>query len=611
MRITRKFFRFVYNCCNRQEKRKGKGKLGKTDNPKSRFAIIGLVALPCSALLITIENTSVLAQRSENRSAVVLTGNDLTIDDVVGVARRGMSVQATPEALDRVRRSHQLLLLAASQDQPIYGLNRGVGLNKDRSIFEGDTLSAEARQASEQFNANLLRSHSAGMKPELSEEVVRAVMLARVNTMLLGRTGVSQEVVQMYLDLINRRIHPVVPSRGSVGQADITILPHIGLAMMGEGEVIFEQRRMEAREALAKAGLQPIRPYAKDALSIVSSNAYSAGMGVLVIHDIERMLETADRVFALSLEGLNGNVAPLLQSTHDVRPYSGQGYTAGKIRDYLQGSYLWQPHQERSLQDPLSFRTASQVHGAARDALDFLKQQIKIQLNSSDDNPAVILSESVSDNSPEVALGYTVRTETVSGMVVPSANFEPLPWVVGFEMVGIALNHVAYNSCYRTIKLGTDHFTHLSRFLSPDDNSIAFGTIQKSYTSLCTEVRSLSQPVSVDYFSVAGEIEDHATNAPFVVQRVANIVDNLYYILGMELLHGTQAIDLRLRSNPNLSLGRGSRTLYGAYRQAVPFLDRDRTLTIDIQKSYDFLTSFTGSSAAKGGLYSLPNQSQR
>jgi histidine ammonia-lyase len=530
-----------------------------------------------------------IAKSSETQKTLILTGRDLSLEDVVRVAREQMPVQADTRAIERVARSHELLLLAAKRNLPIYGLNRGVGLNKDRKIFKRGEIDPEVRKISERFNKDLLHSHSAGVAPEAPEEAVRAALLVRLNTMLFGKTGVQLEVVQMYMKFLNLEIHPVLPSRGSVGEGDITILPHIGLAMMGEGEVVFKGTRMRASEALDKAGLRALVPFAKDGLSILSSNAYSAGIGVLVVHDAERLLDMAEVISALSLEGLNGNVAPLLAPVQEIRPYQGQIGSAQRMRRYLAGSYLWEPDEERALQDPLSFRTSSQVHGVTRDALESLKRELLIQLNSSDDNPAVIPDITPSADAPELVKAYYVRQGELFGAVIPSANFEPISWVLGFQALGNALKHVSSNSVQRMTRLDSASITKLNRFLSPGGTTIAFGTIQKAYVALDAEIRALINPVSADSYPVAGGIEDHASNAPIVVQRVSGIVDNLYYILGMELMHAAQAVDLRkMLKSPDLKLGRATEALYASYRAEVPFLAEDRTLTLDIRTSYEF-----------------------
>jgi histidine ammonia-lyase len=201
------------------------------------------------------------------------------------------------------------------------------------------------------------------------------------------------------------------------------------------------------------------------------------------------------------------------------------------------------------------------------------------------------------DSTPEAGkaeqtLKYYMRSEKVSGMVVPTGNFEPISWVLGFEAVGIALGHVSNMSCYRLIKLDTSYFTHLPRLLSPENSAYGLGILQNSSTSLNAEIRHLSNPVSIDYFPLAGEIEDQATNSALVVDRVSRIIDDLYYILGMELFHAAQAVDFRRRASPQLALGRATKAIYEAYLKAVPFLDKDRILSVDIEKSHNFLLAW-------------------
>lgn len=539
-----------------------------------------------------------------NSKTVVLRGEGLTIADVARVARRRAPVEVRADAAGRVERAHRLLLLAARRGQAIYGLTNGVGLNKDRVVFRGDALDPESRRASERFNARLLRSHAAGFDAELPQEAVRAVMLARLNTLLAGHSGCHPDVVAMLATFLNHGIHPVLPSRGSVGMADITILPHIGLAMMGEWEVDVGPDRMAADRALASAHARPLTPYAKDALAITSSNAFAAGLAALLVHDLVGLLETADAVSALSLEGLNGNVAPLFEAVNAIRGYRGPIGAAERLRGHLEGSYLWLDDPARALQDPLSFRDVCQVHGAARRALAIASRQVVRQLNTSDDNPAVILDRRPPADGPPSMAKYYAAEGDLAGMVVPTANFEPISWVLALQALGIALSHVSSLACFRTYRLDDPAFTGLPRFLAPDESTLAFATIQKTTSALDTEVRELSQPVSLDFHALAGGVEDHATNAPLVVQRVARQMDRLYTLLGIELMHAAQAVDLRLRARPDLPLGRTTRALRAAFRRAVPTLTEDRILTPDIRKAADFLKAggaVEAGRAARGG----------
>ncbi|MCK8827298.1 aromatic amino acid ammonia-lyase [Natroniella acetigena] len=491
------------------------------------------------------------------KKEILLNGEALRIEDVSKVAKENFKVRVSDEAKERIEDVREYVLSKLDSDEPVYGMNRGVGENKDKVVFE---------DYYEEYNNNLIKSHCVAIKPEATEEEVRAVILARLNTLLVGRAGIQPAIVDMYCDFLNKQIHPIMPKRGSVGMGDITCLSHIGLAMIGEGEVIYQGKRMKAQQALDEAGLEAITLGPKDGLAIVSSNALGAGQAALALDEIDRLIKIADLIYALSLEGLKGNVTPLEELTYKFRPYEGQAISAERIREYLEGSYLWQPSIVRPLQDALSYRTASQNHGAVIDALNYAKKQLKVQLNSSDDSPCVLPEED---------------------KMISCGNFEPLTWVLALEMVAIGLNHLSKISCLRTEKLAAPKFTGLSRFLTPADGQvIAYGTIQKPFASLNSEIRHLANPSSIDYQSLAGHIEDHSTNSSHVVERLFKIIDNIYYILGIEAMHSAQAIDLRGVSN---TLGEGTKQLYKLFREEIPFLEKDRVLTKDIEKAYQLL----------------------
>ncbi len=554
---------------------------------------------------------------------IILTGSDLTIEKVVKIAKDRVKVTIHNEAEKRVSKAYNLLIVAACQGSEIYGLTNSVGAKRDVKVLRGnicengcDKLNDETIARSKEFNERILYAHNTNVGSELSEDIIRALMLARVNTMLKGITACNPNVVNMFVEFLNSGIHPVIYSKGSTGLSDINILPTIGLAMMGKSdvEVFYKENRMNAKTALEEAKLTPIEPYAKDGLSILSSNSYSAGMGSIVLYRIEKLLNMADIVFALSLEGLNGNIAPLIKEVQDIRPYKGQNISANKISNYLAGSYLWNKidsldndknrYKMRSLQDPLSFRDASQVHGAVRDIIESLKEKIEIQLNSSDDNPAVLVDVLPDINSTStqvkdyIVIEDTKDNNSLRGMIVPTANNEPIYWVLYFETLGIALCHLSKISCGRIINLGSSELTSLNRFLAPDENSYGFGILQNTCLSLNTEIRSLCNPSSVDFLDVVGSFEDDATNAPFVVHQIDKIIDNLYYILGIELFHAAQAVDLRKncakeQNDENfIKLGSFTNTLYEAYRQEVPYVNKDRSYNIDIITSYKFLQSY-------------------
>lgn len=543
--------------------------------------------------LITFISSQNYAQKLEPFSRtpheIRLTGFSLTIEDIVSIANDKKYVTIDPAAWKRVNQSHELLLKAAREDKPVYGLNRGVGLNKDKSIFEGDALSAEAREASVLFNKNNLYATSSAAGPSMPQKVVLAILLVKLNSILQGTTGAQPKIAELLAAFINNRVLPILPSRGSIGESDITILAHLGLTMMGEGEVYFEGEKMETKEAFSRLGLTPLVPFAKDSLSIMSSNAYSSALAALLIHDSEQLLNKSELVFSLSLEGLNGNIAPFLEEVQNARPYPGQKESASQIRQALKGSSLWETSKERELQDPLSFRNVSQVHGTAREIVMRAKEKLLLHLNSSDDNPVTILHPQINPKSSQEKNYYL---KDASGAVIPTANFDTINWVIDFESLAIALSHVSHLSTQRMLRLSSEKFTHLTRFLSPNPESIVFGAIQKTFISLNTEIRSLSMPISFDSMPVAGEVEDHATNTPLILQRTCKILDNLYYIFGLELMHGTQAVNLRKQQHPEFQIGCITHEVFKAYRLKVPFIDKDRSLSEDIEKSHDFLAGY-------------------
>ena len=481
---------------------------------------------------------------------IMLDGQNLTIDDIEKVAKFGFKIEIKPDALEKVKKGRQRIFDLVDSDIPVYGFNTGVGWNKDKKVF---------KDFFNKYNTNLIYSHSLGVEPFCSREEGRAILLTRLNTFLVGCTGVAVEIVEIYKKLLNLDIIPLIPKRGSIGEADITNLSHIGLVLIGEGEVYYNNEIRNSKEVFDEISLEMINLGPKDGLAIVSSNALAAGIGALVLKDIERLLDLADVIYCLSLEGLNGNTSPL-----DIDLYKTRNLK--NVTNLLKNSSIYNADWKKPVQDPLCFRGSVQVNGAVRDAFRYCLELFNIQLNSSEDNPCLLLDEN---------------------KLLSCSNYESISWVLGFENLGVALSHLSKNSCYRTIKLSNPEFTKLPRFLSPKDNVLGYATIQKVFTSLDTEIRHLSNPATADFYSLAGDIEDHANNTPYVVDKLKKIVDNLYYILGIEAMHAVQAIDLRT----DCILGSGSKKAYEKIRERVPFYDEDRPIYKDIRTMYDLVKS--------------------
>lgn len=490
---------------------------------------------------------------------IILTGNDLTVEKVWAIAVEGARAEISREAEAKLEAARTLVYDLARDETPVYGFNRGVGWNKDRKI-EADQI--------DDFNRKLIYSHSLGIAPEASEAEVRAVMAVRLNCLLQGNTGIQPAIARRYAEFLNAGIHPVIPERGSVGEADITLLSHIGLAMIGEGDVNYKGRRISSAEAHKLAGLEPVKLGPKDGLAIVCSNSFSAGQAALALKELKDLADTGEIVSALALEGLNGNTSPLDPSALAARKYRGQQYSAERIRKYLEGSYIYQPDPRRPLQDPLCYRGAAHINGTLRDAVRYAEEALLTQINSTDDNPCVLTDER---------------------RMISVSNFEVTSLSTAFELLAIVLSHVSRASCYRMIKLANPELTGLPRFLSHDGGaSHCFGTIQKTFTMMDTEIRLLSNPCSVDYMALAGAIEDHANNTPLVVQKLRKAIDNMKYIYGMEMMHACQAVELRKRGQ-ELELGRGTKIAFSEFRKELKLYESDRPLSPDIRKAYEFI----------------------
>lgn len=489
---------------------------------------------------------------------LILNGRDLCLDDVYDVAYNNRQVEIDEKALEKAKKARQILFDLAAKGEAVYGLNRGVGWNKDKE-FDVDFF--------ETYNRNLLNSHSLGVEPYSTDEEVRAMMLIRLNTALCGSSGVSIEILEHYKDFLNKGIHPRVPRRGSIGEGDITTMSHIGLSIIGEGEVSYKGKIINSKDAMLIEGMYPAVLGPKDGLSIVSSNAQSEAFIGMLVKETEELVEMSNIIYCLGMEGLNGVVQSLDESVNNLRKLKGQIKCAKKCREYLTGSYLYEPHKDRALQDSLSFRCSFAVNGAVYDVLDYIKEKLAVLINVTDDNPCIVADEK---------------------RVSVSANFEITSLVLGVEMLGIALCHLSKLSCNRMIKLSDPSFTKLTRFLTPNEaKTIAYGTIQKPFAYLDAENRMLANPSSIDQYSLAGNIEDHASNAPLAADKVRKIIDNIRYILGIEAIHAAQAVDLR----GNIRMGKVTKEAYRIIRNDIPFLDEDRNLSIDIKKAYEIIKS--------------------
>jgi histidine ammonia-lyase len=529
---------------------------------------------------------SAMARAGDTRRPLVLSGEPLSIADIIEVARQSRLVEISPKARARVATTFEVVLAAARAHLPVYGLTTGVGWNKDKDALKGaDALDPDLMAASRSFNLGTLRAHAAGVGEALPEDVVRAAMVVRLNLLLTGDGGVQPALADQYAAFLNRNIIPVVPGRGSVGEADILQSAHIGLALAGEWKVRYGGAVMPASQALSAAGLKPVALIGKDFLAIIGDNSLTVAESLLAVQAARTWLNHEVTIFALSLEGLNGNVAPFLDVVVAAHPEAGFSVVAGRLRADLAGSDLWNVGDHRPLQDPLSFRTMPIVLGNAWEALDAAEAKILFFANHSGDNPLVVTdTRSLATQGAQV--GRYIVPGVPSAAIVPTANFEPLPLVAALERVSLALGHSSESITQSVLRFENPAITGLPRFLTaPDNPGHGFGAIQKAVASLNSEIRSLAMPVSLESTALAGNIEDVTTNGPLTARRLGELVEDLYPLSSLQLLHAAQAVELR----KGFHLGSGTRNLLEGYRAHVPFVGQDRILTEDIEAGAQYL----------------------
>lgn len=490
--------------------------------------------------------------------AFVLNGSNLSLEVLHDIACLNRRVEIAPEAYKRLAKGRQVMQDLAKGGKAIYGFNRGVGWNKDQDIDESYF---------ETQNLKIIRSHTLGMGPFNSDEEVRTMMAIRLNNMLIGASCASDDLANSYRDFLNHGLTPRVPKRGSVGEADITTISHIGNAFIGGGEVSYRGSVVPTQQAMAAEGLKPLHLTLKDAHTIILSNCQGEAMAAVLANQVERLVAISDLIFCLDYEGLNGNIEAMREDVNHLRGLPGQITCASRCRKYLEGSYLYEEHPDRALQDPLSFRGGFTITGTVTDALNFVKRILTIQINSPSDNPCIM---------PGTDHLYV------------NSNFETTTLAVAVEMLSIALGHLSRAINYRLIKMGSPEFTGLPRFLAPRDGSAhGYSTIQNTYSAIDAENRSLINPSSVDFFHMQGGIEDHASNLPLVASRGLQIVDNLRYLVGMEAMTAAQAIDLR----ENIHLGKYTKVAYDTIREVIPTLSSDRNVFEDIRDAYELIRS--------------------
>ncbi len=505
---------------------------------------------------------------------VRLDGDSLTLEDVVKVARNGIRVELTEEAIEKVNKSRKIVDEFVAEGRVVYGITTGFGNFKNVFISKEETA---------ELQKNLIVSHACGVGKLLAEEIVRAVMLLRVNAIAKGFSGVRLSTINTLLQMINKRVHPAIPEKGSLGASgDLAPLSHMVLVMLGEGEAFYKGEFMSGKEAMSRAGIETIELTSKEGLGLINGTQVMTAIGGLAVFDALNLAKLADISAAMTVEALNGITDPFKEKIQAVRPHQGQLDTARNLRKILAGSGLTskqgdeveanscdegQPHADSianhktyKIQDAYTLRCIPQIHGASKDAINFVKDKVDIEINSATDNPLIFAED----------------REVISG-----GNFHGQPLALPFDFLGIALSELASVSERRIERLVNPQLSYLPAFLT-EKGGLHSGFMVMQYTAaaLVSENKVLAHPASVDSITSSADQEDYVSMGTIAARKAAEILFNATRVIAIELMTAAQALEF----SETEKLGQGTKVAYKKVREVVSKLYEDRVMYPDINK---------------------------
>ncbi len=481
--------------------------------------------------------------------ALTIDGSSLTFLELMAVAK-GEKVELALEARQRIQESRVLVEKYISEGQVVYGVTTGFGKFADTVV--------SANQI-EELQENLIRSHAIGVGEALSEEIVRAVMVLRANALTKGYSGVRVVLVDTLLELINRGVHPYIPSQGSLGASgDLAPLAHMALVLMGEGKAWYQGDLLPGAEALKRANIVPLKLQAKEGLALINGTQVMTAIGAFSLMRARYLLSAAEGAAALSMEALRGIPKAFDEKIMAVRPHSGQKQVALNMLKLLEGSSLVSEPGELRVQDPYTLRCIPQVLGATADALGYIEDKVLIEMNSATDNPLIFADE-----------------------VLSGGNFHGQPLAISLDFLGIAIAELGNMSERRIERLVNPSLSGLPAFLTREGGlNSGFMIGQYTAASLVSENKVLSSPASVDSIPSSANQEDHVSMGTIAARKAYQICTNVSHVISIELLAAAQAVDFRDVDG----LGKGSRIVYDFVREYSSFVGKDRSLADEVQR---------------------------
>jgi histidine ammonia-lyase len=516
--------------------------------------------------------------------ALHIDGEQLTLADLREVVYEQRPVLLAPDARQKVLASREVVEELVRENRVAYAVTTGVGKLSDVRI---------APEQIRELQLNLLRSHAVGVGAPLSDAVTRAMILLRANSLAKGFSGVRPALIDTLCEMLNRGVHPVIPSQGSVGASgDLAPLAHLALVLVGEGEALHQGRKLLGAEAMSAAQVKPLALEAKEAISLINGTQAMLAIGTLSMIAAQILVDTADVLGALTLDALRGTTVAMDERIHRARPHLGQLQTARNIRRLLEGSEIRQSHIDcNRVQDAYSLRCMPQVHGAVRDTLAYCRQVFDIEMNSAVDNPLVFVSPQMQrepmrpSKVPAIddRRGQTSASEQPSsGQVISGGNFHGEPLAFALDYLAISLTALAGISERRIERMVNPALNEgLPPFLAAGAGlNSGFMMPQVTAAALASENKVLAHPASVDSITTSGNKEDFVSMGMTAAVKLERVVANTTHVLAIEAAASAQAVEFLapLKTSPRLQ------QVYGAIRSVSPKVDRDRVLADDFAR---------------------------
>jgi histidine ammonia-lyase len=498
-------------------------------------------------------------KEGEGMKSISIGGAKLTVEELIAVARKGARVQLSEEAIAAIDRSRQVVEKCVEEKRVVYGLTTGFGKFSDVTISDQDTLLLQE---------NLIMSHACGVGEPLPDEVVRAMMLLRINALGIGYSGIRVSTVQTLVEMLNKDVIPVIPSKGSLGASgDLVPLAHMSLVLLGMGEAKYRGEVMSGEQAMKLAGITPVKLTSKEGLALINGTPAMCAVGALALADAEMLMKSADVIAALSMEAECGIADAMDERLHRVRRQPGQMAVAENMRRLFEGSRYISRQGELRVQDAYSFRCIPQIHGASRDAIAYVRNIIDNELNAVTDNPLI----------------FSDTEEALSG-----GNFHGQYLAISLDVLGIALAELANVSERRIERLVNPALSGLPAFLIKN-GGLNSGMMIAQYTaaSLVSENKVLAHPASVDSIPSSANQEDHVSIGMTAARKAREILNNVTEVLAIEAMCAAQAVEFQGQEG----LSPAGKAVYRLIRRQVPPLERDRILYVDMQKCAELLRS--------------------